>query len=66
MRQGPHAVTVDGVKRRTAAGSGRCQGGFCTQKITELLAKDLNIPLSSVTKDRPGSWIIGGNTDDDM
>ena len=40
IRRFPGAVTVDGVKRRTGAGSGRCQGGFCRQSVMELLAGD--------------------------
>ncbi len=56
----PGAVTVDGVKRRTGATSGRCQGSFCTQRIIELLARELGIPPSSVAKDKPGSYVIGG------
>lgn len=35
------AVTPDGVKRRTGAGSGRCQGGFCAQRVIEILAREL-------------------------
>ncbi len=57
-KRGPSAVTLDGVKRRTGAGSGRCQGGFCAQRITELLSEELGVPLASVLKDRPGSWLI--------
>ncbi len=63
-KQGPHAVTVDGVKRRTGAGSGRCQGGFCAQKIAELLSRELKLPLSSVNKDRPGSWLMKDSTNE--
>jgi len=33
----PGAATTDGVKRRTGAGSGRCQGGFCGQRVGEML-----------------------------
>ncbi len=44
------AVDVDGVKRRTRAGMGRCQGGFCSSKVAEILARELKIPLNEVTK----------------
>jgi glycerol-3-phosphate dehydrogenase len=54
------AKTVDGVKRRTGAGSGRCQGGFCTQRIIEILSQELGIPVCDIQKDRPGSKVIGG------
>lgn len=58
MHRHPGAVTVDGVKRRTGASSGRCQGSFCTQRIMELLAREQNISVDSVNKDGPGSDII--------
>jgi glycerol-3-phosphate dehydrogenase len=51
IRRFPGAVTVDGVKRRTGACSGRCQGSYCTQKIIEIIARDRGIPPSSVQKD---------------
>lgn len=56
----PRAVTVDGVKRRTGAMSGRCQGSFCTQRIIEILSLELNIPPEEVNKDSIGSIVIGG------
>lgn len=44
------ARDVDGVKRRTRAGMGRCQGGFCGAKVAEILARELGIPEEEVTK----------------
>lgn len=52
------ATTVDGIKRRTGAGMGRCQGGFCTEKIMKILAEELGMELSEITKDGPGSEIL--------
>lgn len=49
------ARDVDGVKRRTRAGMGRCQGGFCGSKVVEILAKELGVPINSITK-------FGGNS----
>jgi glycerol-3-phosphate dehydrogenase len=60
IRRLPGAVTVDGVKRRTGAGAGRCQGGYCTQRIVELLSQELGVPPADIRKDRPGSYILGG------
>ena len=34
-------VSVDGIKRRTGAGMGRCQGGFCGPRVVDLLAREL-------------------------
>ncbi len=45
------AKTVDAVKRRTRAGTGRCQGGFCGPRVTAILARELNIPIPAVRKD---------------
>lgn len=50
IRQNPRPRDLDGVKRRTRAQMGRCQGGFCSPYIVELLAKEMNVPYESVTK----------------
>lgn len=44
------ARDVDGVKRRTRAGMGRCQGGFCGSKVVELLARELGVEINQITK----------------
>lgn len=49
------ARTVDGVKRRTRAGMGRCQGGFCGTRVTQILARELNISIPEVLKERADS-----------
>lgn len=49
------ARTVDGVKRRTRAGMGRCQGGFCGPRVTQILARELNISIPEVLKERTDS-----------
>ena len=38
------ARTLDGVKRRTRSGMGRCQGGFCTPRLIEILGAELGLP----------------------
>lgn len=62
IRRNPKPRDLDGVKRRTRAQMGRCQGGFCGPYITELLAKELNIPYESVTKFGGESIINIGKT----
>ena len=52
------ARTIDGVKRRTRAGMGRCQGGFCTPKVMHLLSQELGIPMEKVTKSGGNSWMV--------
>ena len=51
------ARTLDGVKRRTRAGMGRCQGGFCGPRVTQILARELQIPVASVLKERKNSHL---------
>lgn len=62
LRDNPPAKDVDGVKRRTRAGMGRCQGGFCQPYVAELIAKELKVPLSEVTKCGKGSRLLIGET----
>ena len=52
------AKTLDGVKLRTRAGMGRCQGGFCTYHIVEILSKEMGIPVEEVKKRGKGSEIL--------
>ena len=54
------AMTLDGVKRRTDAGTGRCQGSFCTEKILEIVAKHTGRKPEEIEKDRAGSYIMRG------
>lgn len=56
------ARDVDGVKRRTRAGMGRCQGGFCGSKVVELLSKELNVPMNEITKFGANSRILFDKT----
>ena len=44
------ATTLDGIKRRTRAGMGRCQAGFCTPKVMDLLARELGLELKDIRK----------------
>jgi glycerol-3-phosphate dehydrogenase len=44
------ATTLDGVKRRTRAGMGRCQAGFCSPKTVEILARELGKDMGEITK----------------
>jgi len=56
------ALSVDGVKRRARPGGGRCQGGFCSPRVMEILARELEIDMGEVVKDGPGSYILTGRT----
>lgn len=52
------AVSIDGVKRRCNSGMGRCQGGFCGERITNILIEKLAIEPTAVLQDKEGSNII--------
>ncbi len=55
------ATTLDGVKRRTRAGMGRCQAGFCSPKTVEILARELGKDIAEITKNDPGSEFLVGS-----
>ena len=57
------ATDLDGVKRRTRAGMGRCQMGFCTPRIMEILARELNKDITEITKCGNGSHVVTGRTE---
>lgn len=54
------ARSLDGIKRRTRAGMGRCQSGFCSPRTMEILARELGINMAEVTKAGGESKIIAG------
>jgi len=56
------ALTLDAIKRRTRAGMGRCQGGFCTPRLLDILARELGLPLIKLTKNGPGSELLKKST----
>ena len=58
------ALDVDGIKRRTRAGMGRCQSGFCSPRVTEILSREAHIPMTSVTKKGGSSFMLAGKTRD--
>lgn len=54
------ATTLDGIKFRTRASFGRCQGNFCGPRILEILAKELNKDLSEIVVNSEEAWILNG------
>ncbi|TYP58845.1 NAD(P)/FAD-dependent oxidoreductase [Thermosediminibacter litoriperuensis] len=62
IRRPVGARSLDAVKRRTRAGMGRCQGGFCSPRVVEILARELGIDPLEVTKCGSGSEILRGRT----
>ena len=60
IRRNPGARDIDGVKRRTRGGMGRCQGGFCGPYVMALIAEELGIPMETVTKSGGESFMLTG------
>jgi len=57
------ARTVKSVKKRCRAGMGRCQGGFCSPRVVEILARELNCPMDEIMYDQQDStYILSGKT----
>lgn len=52
------ATTLDGIKRRTRAGMGRCQSGFCSPKVVEILARELSVDIAEIKKSGQKSVIL--------
>jgi len=52
------ARTLDGIKFRTRAQAGRCHGGFCTDRIMEIMAEELKVPITEITKRGFASKIV--------
>ena len=62
IRTNPRPTSIDGIKRRTRASMGRCQGGFCTPYMVELLAREMGVPVTEITKSGGESFVNVGKT----
>lgn len=60
------AKTLDGVKRRTRAGMGRCQSGFCAPKTMEILSREWKVPFDAITKAGAESKMITGRVKENV
>lgn len=61
IRRPVGATTIEGIKRRTRAGMGRCQGGFCQPKVLSILSRELEIPEKNVLLENEKSNVVIGN-----
>jgi len=61
IRRPVGARSIDAVKRRTRAGMGRCQGGFCSPRVLEILQRELGVDALDITKKGPGSNLLVGH-----
>ncbi|MDE7311870.1 MAG: NAD(P)/FAD-dependent oxidoreductase [Eubacterium sp.] len=62
IRRNVGARSLDGVKRRTRAGMGRCQSGFCSPRTMEILERELHVGMEEITKSGGSSVIVTGRT----
>ena len=58
IRTNPKPRDLDGVKRRTRAGMGRCQGGFCSSYVMKLIAQHTDTDMTAVSKNGAGSYML--------
>lgn len=56
----PHSIA--GVKRRCGSGMGRCQGGFCSPRVGQIIADELGVSRLKVLEDGEGSFVLTGKT----
>lgn len=56
------AKTLDGLKRRVRATSGRCQGGFCMPHLIDILARELQVEKEEITKRGMNAYLLTGRT----
>ncbi|MEW5735592.1 MAG: FAD-dependent oxidoreductase [Thermodesulfobacteriota bacterium] len=52
------ATTLDGLKRRARVGAGRCQGGFCTPRVLEIMSKEMDVSMLEIKKKGENSEIL--------
>ena len=64
IRRPVGARSIDAVKRRTRAGMGRCQGGFCSPRVMEILCEELHVSPLEITKCGGESRLLAGTLED--
>ncbi|WP_432664404.1 NAD(P)/FAD-dependent oxidoreductase [Wukongibacter baidiensis] len=59
LNRGIKITSIDGIKKRTRAGMGKCQGAFCGKRVKKIIARENHMPEEFVTERGPGSSILG-------
>ncbi|MBF7096351.1 NAD(P)/FAD-dependent oxidoreductase [Alkalibacter mobilis] len=62
LRRSIPVNSVDGIKRRARVTSGRCQGGFCTPRVMEIMSRELKMDMLDINKGNKGSYILADKT----
>ena len=60
------ARSLDGVKRRTRASMGRCQAGFCSPRVMEIISRECGMDIREITKSGGKSVIAVGTNKDSI
>lgn len=55
-------TSLDGIKRRVRPGMGRCQGGFCSPLVTNIIAQETSLKPEEITKNGDGTEFLYGPT----
>ncbi|MBR3332808.1 MAG: NAD(P)/FAD-dependent oxidoreductase [Clostridia bacterium] len=63
IRRPVGARSIDAVKRRTRAGMGRCQGGFCLPRVAAIIAEETGLTLQEITKNGGSGYLLAGSLD---
>ena len=63
IRRPVGARSIDAVKRRTRAGMGRCQGGFCLPRVASIISEETGIPIKEITKNGGSGRLLSGTID---
>ena len=63
IRRPVGARSIDAVKRRTCAGMGRCQGGFCLPRVAAIIAEETGLTLQEITKHGGSGYLLAGSLD---
>jgi glycerol-3-phosphate dehydrogenase len=58
IHRGLPITSVDAVKRRTRAGMGRCQGGFCAPRVMEIISRETGLSMEEIVKQGEGSYLL--------
>jgi glycerol-3-phosphate dehydrogenase len=58
IHRGLPITSVDAVKKRTRAGMGRCQGGFCVPRVMEIISRETGLSMEEITKQGEGSYLL--------
>lgn len=58
LKRNINIKSTDSIKRRTRAGMGKCQGGYCRSRVREIIARELKIPIEEIPSPGVGSSIL--------